>query len=94
VELHTGRYAQAFRKKGDVKKEFLALAVGALLAQSLGLKVHAGHGLTYQNTGAVAALPQIEDLNIGHNIIARASMVGLEKAVREMLTVLKKAKKD
>lgn len=93
VELHTGRYAQAFRKKGNVKKEFLALAAGAMLAQSLGLKVHAGHGLTYQNTGVVAALSQIEDLNIGHNIIARASMVGLEKAVKEMLAVLKKAKK-
>lgn len=94
VELHTGRYAQAFRKKGNVKKEFLALAAGAELAQELGLKVHAGHGLTYQNTGVVAALPGIEDLNIGHNIIARASMVGLEKAVKEMLAVLKKAKKD
>jgi len=90
VELHTGRYAQAFRKGKNVKKEFAALAQGARLARALGLKVHAGHGLTYRNTGPVAALPQVEDLNIGHNIIARASMVGLERAVREMLEVMRK----
>ncbi len=93
VELHTGRYSQAFRKKGDLKKEFLAIAAGARLAKALGLQVHLGHGLTYQNVAPVAALPEVEDLNIGHNIIAHASMVGLEKAVREMLVILKKAKK-
>jgi len=93
IEIHTGSYAQAFRRKKDVKKELAAIASGAHLASALGLRVHAGHGLTYQNTGPIAALPGIEDLNIGHNIIARASMVGLEKAVREMLAVLKKARK-
>jgi pyridoxine 5-phosphate synthase len=92
IELHTGSYSQAFRKGGKVKLEFAVLAAGARLAQSLGLKVHAGHGLTYQNVVPVAALPEIEDLNIGHNVIARASMVGLEKAVGEMLGLLKKAK--
>ncbi len=76
-----------------VRKEFLALASGARLARSLGLQVHAGHGLTYQNVKPVAALPGIEDLNIGHNIIARASMVGLEKAVKEMLKILKTSSK-
>jgi pyridoxine 5-phosphate synthase len=90
VELHTGRYSRAFRGKKGVQKEFLALRVGAKLAQSLGLQVHAGHGLTYQNVGPVAALPEIEDLNIGHNIIARASLVGLRRAVREMIAILKK----
>jgi len=92
IEIHTGGYSQAFRLKGDVRKELLAVASGARLARSLGLRVHAGHGLTYQNVGSIAALPEIEDLNIGHNIIARASMVGLEKAVKEMLALLKKAK--
>ncbi|HJT24342.1 MAG TPA: pyridoxine 5'-phosphate synthase [bacterium] len=93
VELHTGRYSQAFRLKGNVKKEFVALAAGARLGRSLGLRVHAGHGLTYQNVRPIAALPEIEDLNIGHNIIARASMVGLEKAVKEMLAILKTSSK-
>jgi pyridoxine 5-phosphate synthase len=92
IELHTGGYSQACRLKGNVKKEFLALASGARLARSLGLQVHAGHGLTYQNVRPIATLSEIEDLNIGHNIIARASMVGLERAVKEMLVLLKKSK--
>jgi pyridoxine 5-phosphate synthase len=91
VELHTGRYSQAYRLGGNLKKELHALSVGARLAQSLGLKVNAGHGLTYRNVGPVAALPGMEDLNIGHNIVARASMIGLEKAVKEMLAAMKKA---
>lgn len=91
IEIHTGTYSQAFRLKGNFKKEFLAIASGARLARSLGLRVHAGHGLTYQNVKPIAALPEIEDLNIGHNIIARASMVGLGKAVREMLVLLREA---
>ncbi len=93
IELHTGEYSRAFRGGIGVQREFSKLAVAARLAGSLGLKVHAGHGLTYQNVAAIAALPGIEDLNIGHNIIARASMVGLEKAVREMLALLVKAGK-
>ncbi len=93
IEIHTGEYSQAFRKKGPVQKELAAIAQGALLARFLGLKVHAGHGLTYDNVLPIAALPEIEDLNIGHNLIARASMVGLERAVGEMLALLRKAKK-
>ena len=93
IEIHTGKYSHASRLKGNVRKEFLAVAAGARLGRSLGLKVHAGHGLTYQNVRPIAALPEIEDLNIGHNIVARASMVGLEKATREMLVLLRKAKK-
>lgn len=94
VELHTGRYSQACRIGGNIKNEFMALAAGAILARSLGLRVHAGHGLTYGNVIPVAALPDIEDLNIGHNIVARACMVGLEMAVRDMLDLLKKASSD
>jgi pyridoxine 5-phosphate synthase len=93
VELHTGRYSQAFRKKGPVKKEWVSILYAARLASSLGLRVHAGHGLTYQNTAPVAGIPEIEDLNIGHNIVARAALVGMERAVREMLLVLRKPKK-
>ncbi len=93
VELHTGAYSRAFRKGKNEKKEFLNVAAGARYAQSLGLMVHAGHGLTYQNVVPVASLPEIEDLNIGHNIIARASMVGLTQAVREMVGLIKKAGK-
>ena len=93
IELHTGRYSQAWRLGGNKKKEWAKLAMGARLGRALGLKVHAGHGLTYQNVVLVAALPEIEDLNIGHNIIARASMVGLEKAVKEMLALLAKAQR-
>ncbi len=91
IELHTGRYSRAFRLKGGVKKEFLALVFGAKLAEEKGLRVNAGHGLTYQNVMPVAALPEMEDLNIGHNIVARASMVGLKQAVVEMMDLLKKA---
>ncbi len=89
IELHTGQYSQSFRLGGNVKREFASLVFGAKLGTNLGLKVHAGHGLTYQNVTPIAALPEIEDLNIGHNIVARASMVGLEKAVSEMLVLLK-----
>jgi len=93
IELHTGRYSQACRLGGNVKKEFTAVTYGAKLGKDWGLRVHAGHGLTYENVIPVASLPEIEDLNIGHNIVARASMVGLERAVREMLALLKKARK-
>ena len=91
IEIHTGGYSTAFRLKGNVKREFLAVAAGARLARSLGLRVHAGHGLTYQNVAPIAALPEIEDLNIGHNIVARSCVVGLEKAVREMNVIMKRA---
>ena len=81
VELHTGRYAGAWRKGPDALAE---LAAAARQARGLGLAVHAGHGLTYENVGPVAALAEIEELNIGHSIISRAVFVGAERAVREM----------
>lgn len=91
IEIHTGAYSRAFRLKKPVRKEFLKILYAAKLAAGLGLKVNAGHGLTYQNTAAIAAIPEVEDLNTGHNIIARASLVGLERAVKEMLAVMRKA---
>jgi pyridoxine 5-phosphate synthase len=92
IEIHTGEYSQAFRLKGKADKELATIVSAARLAKEVGLRVHGGHGLTYENVMPIAAIHEIEDLNIGHNIIARASMVGLDRAVREMLTLLKKAK--
>ncbi len=92
IEIHTGEYSQAFRLKDKTDKELATIVSAAKLAKEVGLRVHGGHGLTYQNVLPIAAIPEIEDLNIGHNIIARASMVGLERAVKEMLILLQKAK--
>ncbi|MBA3656047.1 MAG: pyridoxine 5'-phosphate synthase [Gemmatimonadaceae bacterium] len=86
VELHTGRYAHS--GPGSLP----ALQNAATLAASLGLAVHAGHGLNLENVGAVAAIPEIEELNIGHSIISRAVFVGLDAAVREMIDAMHKAR--
>jgi pyridoxine 5-phosphate synthase len=82
VELHTGAYANAFGSERH--RELEKLRSGAALALELGLRVNAGHGLNYENTHAVLSLPGLEELNIGHSIIARAVTTGLEAAVREM----------
>ena len=82
VELHTGSYANA---KGRRKKlELGRLRRAALTAHRLGLKVHAGHGLDYQNVRPVARLPYVKELNIGHSIVSRAVFAGIQNAVREM----------
>jgi pyridoxine 5-phosphate synthase len=82
VELHTGEYANAgVDEKG---RELARLAEMARKGREMGLAVHAGHGLTYENVVPVAAIPHIEELNIGHSIVSRAVFVGLERAVREM----------
>ncbi|AGY56901.1 pyridoxine 5'-phosphate synthase [Gloeobacter kilaueensis] len=83
VELHTGRYAESQGEAGRAA-QLRQLAAACEEAQALGLRVNAGHGLTYWNVGPVARLSGIEELNIGHSIIARAVLVGLERAVREM----------
>jgi pyridoxine 5-phosphate synthase len=84
IELHTGRYAHASRQPEEVGKALEALASAAKYGRSLGLAVHAGHGLTYLNTAAVVAIKEIEELNIGHSVVSRAVFVGMEQAVREM----------
>ncbi len=91
VELHTGAYAQAFRAGGaqGAKKELARLKEGVGLALELGLRVNLGHGLTYENVGALAAWKGVEDLNIGHSIVGRALMVGMERAVKEMIKAMK-----
>ncbi|MDP3920314.1 MAG: pyridoxine 5'-phosphate synthase [Candidatus Omnitrophota bacterium] len=82
VELHTGTYANA---KGERRKrELRRITHSAQLAHKLGLKVHAGHGLDYQNVRAIAFIPAVQELNIGHSIIGHSVFVGLKSAVREM----------
>ncbi len=83
VELHTGPYANS-RDPRDTRNTFEALREGAGLARKLGLDVHAGHGLTYHNIGRLTVIEDITEFNIGHSIMARAVLVGLERAVREM----------
>jgi pyridoxine 5-phosphate synthase len=83
VEIHTGRYAEA-RSAANQARELEALAEAAGFAREQGLHLHMGHGLNYANVRAVAALPGVEELNIGHSIVARAVLIGLERAVREM----------
>ncbi|HEY9604750.1 MAG TPA: pyridoxine 5'-phosphate synthase [Allocoleopsis sp.] len=83
IELHTGRYAEA-SDEANREKELSVLAQGCQQAIAAGLRVNAGHGLTYWNVYPVACLPGMEELNIGHSIISRAALVGLERAVREM----------
>jgi pyridoxine 5-phosphate synthase len=83
IEINTAAYADARDDQG--REAALRKTVDAArLGRKLGLAVHAGHGLTYENVRAVAALPEISELNIGHNIVARAVLVGMERAVREM----------
>lgn len=88
IELHTGRYAEAHNESTRAK-ELEILAQGCEQAIALGLRVNAGHGLTYWNTYPVACLPGMEELNIGHTIISRAVLVGMERAVREMKQVMR-----
>lgn len=87
VEIHTGRYSDAAGEE-ERDQEFELIASAAEEAYEAGLRVNAGHGLNYFNTGRIAALDTIEELSIGHAIMARAIMVGLDQAVREMLGLM------
>lgn len=88
VELHTGQYSLAATDAGR-QKELDVLESAASAIRQAGMALHAGHGLTYRNVRPVAAIADMHELNIGHSIIARAIMVGLEKAVREMKQLVK-----
>ena len=89
VELHTGRYAHGWRKSDAALQ---ALHRAATHARARGLAVHAGHGLTYENVQPVAAIPEIEELNIGHSIVSNAVFWGLEEAVRRMRALVDSAR--
>lgn len=90
IEIHTGTYCNATGTARPRERD--AVAEAASLAHRMGLEVHAGHGLDYENVLPIANIPEIVELNIGHSIIARAVMVGIEQAVREMKELLARAK--
>ena len=92
VELHTGRDAEADWSRQP--QELARLTEGTTIARQLGLRVNAGHGLTYQNVEPVAAIPGMEELNIGHTIVARAVAVGLQQAVRDMKVLIQNPRLD
>ena len=92
IELHTGVYAES--KWAEKSSELAKIEEGIFQANNLGLRVNAGHGLTYQNVEPIAALKNIEELNIGHTIIARSVAVGLKEAVSEMKNIITNARKD
>jgi pyridoxine 5-phosphate synthase len=89
IELHTGEYANTYRDSDAALKRLRAAARHARVA---GLAVHAGHGLTPRNVQPVAAIPELEELNIGHTIVSRSIMVGMETAVREMRALVDQAR--
>jgi pyridoxine 5-phosphate synthase len=88
VELHTGAFAEHFHRKRERAAELDRLAAAAHQAHQLGLRVNAGHGLTYQNLALILQTPHLVELNIGHSIISRAVVTGLATAVREMLLLM------
>lgn len=90
VELHTGEYANA-RDAHAIMEQLERLRAATDLARELGLAVHAGHGLTYENVMPVAAIPGCEELNIGHSVVSRSVLVGIERSVREMKELLLRA---
>lgn len=93
IELHTGHYANS-RHPEEMHKAVEALRRGAHLARQLGLEVHAGHGLTYRNIERLTGIAEIVEFNIGHSIVARAVLVGLERAVREMKALIPSSRRD
>lgn len=91
IEIHTGQYAEADSEEAQAE-ELERLTKGIEYAASIGLKVNAGHGLHYHNVKPIAAIPEIIELNIGHAIIARAAIDGLEKATRDMKRLMLEAR--
>lgn len=94
IEICTSRYSEltdptGSAEAGQVDAELARISMCASRAGELGLAVAAGHGLTYRNVGAIAEIDPIEEFNIGHNIVARAALVGMERAVQEMIFAIK-----
>jgi len=102
IEICTAQYAHLNEHPGDktvrrieeIEKETARIQAASKAAVRAGLKVAAGHGLTYRNIGPIARISEIEEFNIGHNIIARAALVGLDRAVREMVAAICDAKEQ
>jgi len=96
IEINTGKYTEAYAREwatGQWQAEVEKIVTAARAARKLGLVVLAGHGLNYRNIDAVAMINDIEELNIGHSIISRASLVGLDAAVREMIALMRNPRK-
>ncbi len=93
IELHTGRYCNATTPQ-EYEQEYQRIHQGVEVGLKWGLKVNAGHGLNYFNVKPIASLPGIEELNIGHSIIARAIFTGLEQAVRDMKALILEARSE
>lgn len=89
IELHTGQFAEKFHDERERDLERQRLMSASNRAHELGLRVNAGHGLNYENLRALPSVPHLVELNIGHSIVSRAVFVGLEKAVKEMLALMK-----
>jgi len=87
IEINTGKYSE-LKTDSEIVKEFKKIQDAVDTAVKLGLNVNAGHGLTYKNVAKIASIQAIEEFNIGHNIVARAVMVGLDKAVKEMIEAI------
>lgn len=90
IELHTGRYCEALNER-ERERELGRIVDAAKAAARLGMGVAAGHGLNYENVQPIARIGEIDELNIGHSIVARAVLVGFERAVREMLELMRNA---
>lgn len=88
VEIHTGHYAEA-GTEAEAAARFATIASSVKVAEDLGLGISAGHGLNYINVKRFKGLPQVEEYSIGHSIVARAVMVGFERAVRQMVDIVK-----
>jgi len=92
VEINTGKYADSWGT-ANASNELEKITNAARGAEKLGLRVFAGHGLNYRNVDAIAMIPAIEELNIGHSIVSRAALVGLQQAVREMTALMQSPRK-
>ena len=88
IELHTGKFAEDFHDAAKREMELRRLVAGARQAHGLGLKVNAGHGLNLENLPALFAVPYLVELNVGHSLVSRAVLAGMDAAVREMLAVM------
>jgi pyridoxine 5-phosphate synthase len=89
IEMHTGAFAEAFAEPAARERELARLTAAARQAHGLGLQVNAGHGLNYQNLPALLHVPHLVELNIGHSIVSRAVFTGLDRAVRDMLELMR-----
>jgi pyridoxine 5-phosphate synthase len=88
IEINTGKFTESWRR-GNWSQDLEKLATAAKAARKVGLGVLAGHGINYRNIDAIASIEEIEELNIGHSIVARAALVGVEAAVREMIALMR-----